>query len=433
MTGAGVLFVTGMNHRTAPVDVREQLALEEEKVREILAELSGRGLLEELMILATCNRVEVYGVAAAPGEARSAAFTRLGSQRGLAWRDLEPLLYTVTGDEAALHAFRVAASLDSMVLGEPQILGQVKDAFALAQSAGTAGPILHALMSQAFNAAKRVRTETEIGRLAVSISYAAVELARKIFDGLEGKAALLVGAGEMSELAARHLIDNGTLPLYVANRTWSRAQELARGLGGVAVPFEQLEATLPLVDIVITSTAAREPIVTAEHARRALQARRGRPLFFIDIAVPRNVDPAVNDLENAFCYDIDDLRSVVESNLKERQREALRAQALLEREVSKFSTRLQQLEVVPTIVSLREKLESIRRAELERALGRLPGAAEETRRVMEALSQAIVNKVLHAPMVKLKDSSRAGHGRRWTEMISELFGLRGPGASGPEA
>jgi glutamyl-tRNA reductase len=348
----------------------------------------------------------------------------------MAWRDLEPLLYTATGDEAALHAFRVAASLDSMVLGEPQILGQVKDAFALAQSAGTAGPVLHALMSQAFSAAKRVRSETLVGRLAVSISYAAVELARRIFEGLEGKSVLLVGAGEMSELAARHLVDHGALPVYVTNRTWSRAQELARGLGGTAVPFDQLAATLALVDIVVTSTAAPEPIVTVDQVRAALEKRRTRPLFFIDIAVPRNVEPAVNDLENAFCYDIDDLRAVVEANLKERQREALRAQTLLEGEVVKFATRLQQLEVVPTIVSLREKLEAIRRAELERALGRLPGAGEETRRVMEALSQAIVNKVLHAPLVKLKDSSRAGHARRWTEMISELFGLRGPGRPG---
>ncbi|HEV3347964.1 MAG TPA: glutamyl-tRNA reductase [Methylomirabilota bacterium] len=422
-----LLFVAGMNHRTAPVAMREQLALEEEKIREILADLSGRGLVQEVMILSTCNRVEVYGVAAVPGEARSQAFSRLGSHRGVAWRELEPLLYTATGDEAALHAFRVAASLDSMVLGEPQILGQVKDAFALAQSVGTAGPVLHALMSQAFSAAKRVRSETLVGRLAVSISYAAVELARRIFEGLEGKAVLLVGAGEMSELAARHLIDHGALPIYVANRTWSRAQELARGLGGVPVPFDQLEATMARVDIVITSTAAPEPVVTAAQVRAALHARRGRPLFFIDIAVPRNVEPAVNDLEGAFCYDIDDLRAVVESNLKERQREAQRAQVLLEREVDKFVGRLQQLEVVPTIVSLREKLEAIRRAELERALARLPGAAEDTRRVMDALSQAIVNKVLHAPMVKLKDSSRAGHGRRWTEMISELFGLRGSG------
>ena len=427
MAPDGLLFVAGMNHRTAPVAMREQLAFEEEKIREILADLSGRGLLQEVMILSTCNRVEVYGVAAVPGEARSQAFSRLGSHRGVAWRELEPLLYTATGDEAALHAFRVAASLDSMVLGEPQILGQVKDAFALAQSAGTAGPVLHALMSHAFSAAKRVRSETLVGRLAVSISYAAVELARRIFEGLEGKAVLLVGAGEMSELAARHLIDHGALPIYVANRTWSRAQELARGLGGVPVPFDQLEATLARVDIVITSTAAPEPVVTAAQVRAALHARRGRPLFFIDIAVPRNVEPAVNDLEGAFCYDIDDLRAVVESNLKERQREAQRAQVLLEREVDKFAGRLQQLEVVPTIVSLREKLEAIRRAELERALARLPGAAEDTRRVMDSLSQAIVNKVLHAPMVKLKDSSRAGHGRRWTEMISELFGLRGSG------
>ena len=427
MAPDGLLFVAGMNHRTAPVAMREQLAFEEEKIREILADLSGRGLLQEVMILSTCNRVEVYGVAAVPGEARSQAFSRLGSHRGVAWRELEPLLYTATGDEAALHAFRVAASLDSMVLGEPQILGQVKDAFALAQSAGTAGPVLHALMSHAFSAAKRVRSETLVGRLAVSISYAAVELARRIFEGLDGKAVLLVGAGEMSELAARHLIDHGALPIYVANRTWSRAQELARGLGGVPVPFDQLEATLARVDIVITSTAAPEPVVTAAQVRAALHARRGRPLFFIDIAVPRNVEPAVNDLEGAFCYDIDDLRAVVESNLKERQREAQRAQVLLEREVDKFAGRLQQLEVVPTIVSLREKLEAIRRAELERALARLPGAAEDTRRVMDALSQAIVNKVLHAPMVKLKDSSRAGHGRRWTEMISELFGLRGSG------
>jgi glutamyl-tRNA reductase len=432
MSTPGTLFVAGMNHRSAPVALREQLALEEDKIREILADLAGRGLLDEVMIISTCNRVEVYGVAAVPGEARTAAFGRLGSHRGLTWRDLEPHVYTSTGDEAVLHAFRVAASLDSLILGEPQILGQVKDAFALAQSTGTAGPVLHALMHRTFAAAKRVRTETEVGRLAVSVSYAAVELARKIFDGLEGRAVLLLGAGEMSELAARHLVDHGALPLYVANRTWSRAQELARALGGTAVPFEQLAATLALVDIVIASTAAPEPIVTAAQVRAALQGRRNRPLFLIDIAVPRNVEPAVNDIENAFCYDIDDLRSVVEANLKERQREALRAQALLEGEVAKFSTRLQQLDVVPTIVSLREKLEAIRRAELERALGRLPGAGEETRRVMEAMSQAIVNKVLHAPMVKLKDSSRAGHGRRWTEVISELFGLRGADRPDPD-
>jgi glutamyl-tRNA reductase len=281
-------------------------------------------------------------------------------------------------------------------------------------------------MTQAFSVAKKVRSETEIGRLAVSVSFAAVELARKIFGGLEGKSVLLVGAGEMGELAARHLVDQGTLPVYVANRTWSRAQELARTLTGTAVPFEQLSATLAMVDIVITSTAAPEPIIRKADVQQALHVRRSRPLFFIDIAVPRNVDAAVNELDNVFCYDVDDLRSVVESNLRERQREAQRAEALVRREVERFAQRLKDLEVVPTIVSLREKVEAIRRAEVDKALSRLPQSDEETRRVLEALSQAIVNKVLHAPTAKLRDSTRAGHGRRWTELISELFGLRAP-------
>ncbi len=422
----GTLFVAGMSHRTAPLEVREQLALEEDKIREILGDLSGRGLLAEVMILSTCNRVEVYGVADVPGEARSAAFTRLGAQRGVRLGDLEPLLYTKTEDEAVRHTFRVAASLDSMVLGEPQILGQVKDAFALGQSASTVGPLLHSLMTQAFGVAKRVRSETEVGRLAVSVSFAAVELARKIFGSLEGKSVLLVGAGEMGELAARHLVDQGTLPVYVANRTWGRAQELARALAGTAVPFEQLNATMAAVDIVITSTAAPEPVIRKADVQQALHVRRSRPLFFIDIAVPRNVEAAVNELDNAFCYDVDDLRSVVESNLRERQREAQRAEALVWREVERFAQRLKDLEVVPTIVSLREKVEAIRRAEVDKALSRLPQADEDTRRVVEALSQAIVNKVLHAPTEKLRDSSRAGHGRRWTQLISELFGLRAP-------
>jgi glutamyl-tRNA reductase len=423
----GLLFVAGLSHHQAPIEVREQLAVESDKVREILADLGAGGLLAEAMILATCNRVEIYAVADVPGEARDATFSRLGAQRGVAPRAIEPLLYTKTEEEAVLHAFRVAASLDSMVLGEPQILGQVKDAFALAQSAGTVGPVLHSLMSQAFAVAKKVRTETEVGRLAVSVSFAAVELARKIFGSLEGKSVLLVGAGEMGELAARHLVDHGAQPLYVTNRTWSRAQELARSLAGMAAPFAELHDTMALVDIVIASTAATEPLIRTAEVREVLHARRERPLFFIDIGVPRNVEAGVNELDNAFCYDVDDLRSVVDSNLRERQREAQRAESIVQREVERFAARLRDLEVVPTIVSLREKLEAIRRAELAKALGRLPGADEETRRVMEALSQSIVNKVLHAPTVKLRDSSRAGHGHRWIELVSEVFGLKGSG------
>lgn len=420
------LFVAGMNHRSAAVEVREQLALEEDKLRGILADLNDRGLCAEVMILSTCNRVEVYGLAEAPGEARAAAFRALGAARGVSLAQVEPLLYHKTEGEAVLHAFRVAASLDSMILGEPQILGQVKDAFALAQSCRTVGPTLHALMTQAFSVAKRIRTETEVGRHAVSASYAAVELARKIFGSLEDKAVLLVGAGEMGELAARHLMEQGAMPVYVANRTWSRAQELAQTLAGTAVPYEQFPVTMAAVDVVITSTAAPEPIVRAPEVDRALHSRRHRPLFFIDLGVPRNVEPAVNDLEGAFCYDVDDLRLVVEANLRERHKEAQRAEALVEREVAKFAARLRDLEVVPTIVSLREKLETIRRGELDKALSRLPAASEETRQVMEALSQAIVNKVLHAPIVKLKDSTRQGHHARLAELISELFGLRRP-------
>ena len=426
------LFVAGLSHRTAPLEVREQLALDEDKLREVLGDLAGRGTCAEVMIVSTCNRVEVYGVADVPGEARSAAFRRMGSQRGIGLPALEPLLYTKYGPEAVQHAFRVASSLDSMILGEPQILGQVKDAFALAQSCRTVGPVLHSLLSQAFAVAKRVRSDTEVGRHAVSVAFAAVELARRIFDGLDGRSVLLVGAGEMGELAARHLQDQGTLPVYVANRTSSRAQELARELSGTAVPFEELFAVMAQVDIVITSTAATEPIVTMADAAQAIHGRRGRPLFFIDIAVPRNVAAEVNDLDGVFVYDVDDLRSVVETNLRERMREAQRAEALVEREVTKFADRLRSLEVVPTIVSLREKLEEIRQAELARALGRLPGADDATRQALEALSQGIVNKVLHAPTVKLRDSSKAGHGRRWIEVISELFGLGGKSRGGPE-
>ena len=420
----GTLFVAGMNHRSAPIAVREQLALGEDKLRGVPAGLTHRGLCAEVMILSTCNRVEVYGLADVPGEARAAAFRGLGAARGVSLQQIETLLYSKTEDEAVLHAFRVAASLDSMILGEPQILGQVKDAFALAQSCRTVGPTLHALMTQAFSVAKRIRTDTEVGRHAVSASYAAVELARKIFGSLESKAVLLVGAGEMGELAARHLQEHGAMPMYVANRTWSRAQDLAHTLSGTAVPYEQFAATMAEVDVVITSTAAPEPIVRAQDVERALHSRRHRPLFFIDLAVPRNVEPAVNDLEDAFCYDVDDLRLVVEANLRERQKEAQRAEAVVAREVAKFVVRLRDLEVVPTIVSLRDKLEAIRRGELDKALSRLPAASDETRKVMEALSQAIVNKVLHAPIVKLKNSSREGHHARFTELISELFGLR---------
>lgn len=420
----GTLFVAGLNHRVAPVRVREQLALEPDKLREVLTDVIGEGALSEVMILSTCNRVEVYGVADAPGEARAMVFRHLCQQRGVAPAALDPMLYTKTETEAVHHAFRVASSLDSMVLGEPQILGQVKEAFATAQSCQTIGPALHGLWTKAFAVAKKVRTETDVARHAVSVSFAAVELAKKIFAGLEGRTVLLVGAGEMGELAARHLLEQGAFPIYVANRTWSRAEELARALSGTAVAFADLAATMATVDIVVTSTGAPEPIITREAVQRAMHLRRSRPLFFVDIAVPRDVEPGVNELGNVFCYDIDDLKQVVDANLREREREAQRAEALVRSEVERFVAGRRDQEVVPTIISLRARLEAIRQAEVAKALARLPEASPETRQTLEALSTAIINKILHVPITKLRESSRSGHGGSWTAFVHELFGLR---------
>jgi len=417
------LFVAGLSHRNAPVELREQLAVDEDKLRELLRDVAATGVVREALILSTCNRVEVYAIADVPGEARTATFRQLCRHRGVEPASVETVLYTHADGEAVRHAFRVASSLDSMMIGEPQILGQVKNAFALAQSCETVGPALHTLFTQAFTVAKRVRTETEIARHAVSVSFAAVELAKKIFAGLDGKAVLLVGAGKMSELAARHLIEQGAFPLYVANRTWARAQELARALAGTAVPFDELATALATVDIVITSTGAPEPVIRREFVQPLVHSRRGRPLFFIDIAVPRDVEDSVDTLDGVYCYDIDDLKQVVDANIRERLREAHRAEALVEREVAKFLARLGDVEVIPTIVSLRERLEIIRSGEVKRTLARLPGATPETREAIEALSAAIVNKILHAPITKLRESSRAGSPRSWLELVHELFGL----------
>ncbi|HEY7649909.1 MAG TPA: glutamyl-tRNA reductase [Methylomirabilota bacterium] len=417
------LFAAGLSHHTASLEVREALALDEDALREVLRDLQASEVLSEAVILATCNRVELYGVATVPGEARTAAFRRLCRHRGVDPDSLKNLLYTHLEGDAVRHAFRVASSLDSMVLGEPQILGQVKDAFALAQSCQTVGPTLHTLFTQAFAVAKRVRTDTEIGRHAVSVSFAAVELGRKIFDGLQGRAVLLLGAGQMGELAARHLVEHGAFPIYVVNRTWARAQDLARSLAGTAVPFDDLGSAIASVDIVIASTGAPAPLITRDMVARIMHGRGARPLFFIDIAVPRDVEASVGRLDDVYCYDIDDLKQVVDANIRQRAREAQRAEGLVERESVRFVVRLVDVEVVPTIVSLRERLEAIRAGEVRKALARLPEASPSTRQAMEALSTAIVNKILHAPITKLRESSRAGAGRSWTELVQELFGL----------
>jgi glutamyl-tRNA reductase len=417
------VFVAGLSHRNAPVALREQLAVEDDKLRELLQDVHATGVLREAVLLSTCNRVELYAVAEAPGEARAAVFRRLCRYRGIDPASVESGLYTHEDEDAVRHAFRVAASLDSMMIGEPQILGQVKDAFALAQACEVVGPALHTLFTQAFTVAKKVRTETQIGRHAVSVAFAAVELAKKIFTTLAGKSVLLLGAGKMSELAARHLVEQGAFPIYVVNRTWARAQELARSLAGTAVPFDELATAMAAVDIVLASTAATSPVVTREAVQRVMQARRGRPLFFIDIAVPRDVEAGVSALPDVYCYDIDALRQVVDANIRERAREAQRAESLVEREVARFAARLRDVEVIPTIVSLRERLEEIRLGEVRKTLARLPEASPDTRAAIDALSSAIVNKILHAPITKLRESSRAGASRSWLELVHELFAL----------
>ena len=417
------LFVAGLSHKNAPVALRELLAVEEDKLRELLHDLQSSDVLREVVVLSTCNRVEVYGVAEAPGEARALAFRSLCRHRGVDLATVEPLLYTHVDADAVRHAFRVSASLDSMMIGEPQILGQVKEAFALAQACEAVGPHLHPLFSHAFSVAKRVRTETEIARHAVSVSFAAVELAKKIFDGLGGRAVLLVGAGKMSELAARHLVEQGAFPIYVANRTWARAQDLARSLSGTAVPWDELPTALAAVDIVVTSTGAPDPVITRAAVTRVMHGRRGRPLFFIDIAVPRDVESGVDGLDDVYRYDVDDLKQVVDANLRERAREAQRAETLVEREVGKFMARQGDTEVIPTIVSLRARLEEIRLGEVKKTLARLPDVSPETRAAIEALSSAMVSKILHAPITKLRESSRAGASRSWQELVHELFGL----------
>jgi glutamyl-tRNA reductase len=427
------LFVTGLSHRNAPVSVREQIAVEEDKLREILGDVQASGVAAEIVVLSTCNRVEVYGVAEVAGEARGAIFRHLCRQRGVPIAAVEPVLYTLEDAEAIRHAFRVASSLDSMMIGEPQILGQVKDAFALAQACETVGPTLHTLFTHAFAVAKKVRSETEIARHAVSVSFAAVELAKKIFAGLTGRAVLLVGAGKMGELAAKHLVEQGAFPIYVTNRTWSRAQEIARALAGTAVPFDELTSAMSAVDIVITSTGASAPLVTRPMVQGLMQGRR-RPLFFIDIAVPRNVETSVNTLDNVYVYDIDDLNNVIETNLEERQREASLAEEIVVAEVAGFRRWLDSQQVTPTIVSLRRKFDDVRHAEVAKALSALGTADPKTRKVVESLAAAILNKVLHSPIASLK---RETDGRSPMEMVTavrEIFDLPEVEADGaPEA
>ena len=399
------LLLTGLNHKTAPVELRERLAISPDKLAEETRALLDHPGIREGIILSTCNRVELLVCYEGDDPALPNYLNRHFS---VDTQSLQPHLYEHHETEAVRHLFRVAASLDSMVVGEPQILGQVKESYSAARSVGAVGGNLERLLQGAFSAAKKVRTETQIGSSSVSIASVAVDLARKIFGSLEGKRVLLVGAGKMSELAARHLMQQGARSLLVANRTQERALRLAQKFDGHVIPFEALHARADEADILITSTGSTEFLFRTPHAQQFLHRRRNRPIFFIDIAVPRDVDPAINKLDGIFLYDIDDLQSVAASNLSVRSREAGRAEAILEQELIRYQRRLETLDVVPTLVRLQSYAEDMRQAELRRAQSRLQSLTPEQIAAVEAVTRGLVNKFLHHPLQALKTAAREG-------------------------
>jgi glutamyl-tRNA reductase len=398
------IILLGINHHTAPVEVRERLAFSEAELPTALQMLIERQAAQECVILSTCNRVEVLAEAADANQLRDFVY----ELKRLPLNCLNHHLVQLTDTEAIKHTFRVAASLDSMIVGEPQILGQVKDAFQLAQNAGTVGHTLTRLMNRAFAVAKKVRNETGIAANAVSISYVAVELARKVFDSLAGTTVLLLGAGEMAEFAAKHFITNGAKKLLIANRTFENAKNLAAEMNGEAVSFEALDHRLTEADIVLCSTGAAHHLVTAPQIEQVLENRRYRPMFLIDISVPRNIDPAISELDNAFVFDIDDLEAVAEANLQERQREAERAEIIVAAEAERFAASLTEGNLNKVIGVFRREMQQLALDELERSRKRLGALTPEQEEALQVLLNSLVNKFTH-PIIKQLRDSEDGH------------------------
>jgi glutamyl-tRNA reductase len=403
------ILLIGLNHKTAPVEIRECIGFAGDESDQALLDLHALDAVHEVLLVSTCNRVEVLLTSPAKDEAARQVINFLSEMNHIPVADFEDNLYQHVGDDAVRHVFRVAASLDSMVVGEPQILGQIKEAYRTAATKRTSGVILNRLLHKTFLVAKRIRTETGIGDHAVSISYAAIELARKIFGDLEGRRVLLIGAGEMAELAVEHLIRNRADEILVANRTFERGVELARRFNGRAIRFEEIEDGLETVDIVISSTGAKDFVIRREQVRRVMRRRRNRPLFFIDIAVPRDIDPEINRLNSIYVYDIDDLKGVIEENIEDRQRAAVKGERLVDEAVIRFRQWYQSLDVVPTIVGLRRKFEQVIRAEVTRTCpgGTTQGVAEDA---LDKMVNALVNKILHDPTTILKREE--GHGNK---------------------
>lgn len=399
------IVVIGLNHRTADVEMREKLACDGEKLSRALKSLVSINEIKEGIILSTCNRVEIYGVTDDFAHGVKEIKKFLSIFHNIPIESLEGVLYAYEGDDAVRHIFRVSSSLDSMVLGEPQILGQIKDAYEKALSHHTTGVMLNHLMKKAISVAKRVRTETKIAENAVSISYAAVELAKKIFEDINTKTAMLLGAGDMAELAARHLLNSGVKEIIVSNRTYERALDLAADFKGRAVRWEDFLKEMLFADIVICSTGAPNYILTEEQARKMMKDRRHKSIFIIDISVPRNIDPEINKIDNVYLYDIDDLQGIVHSNILERKKEAEAAEEIVRQAVKTFISWERSLKAVPTIVDIRNRAESIRKAEIEKFMNKLNGMNEEDKKIVEALTNSIVNKLLHPSLTALKENA----------------------------
>jgi glutamyl-tRNA reductase len=417
-----MLVLLGVNHASAPLEFRERLAFSEEELPAALGRLLADGTFLEAVMLSTCNRVEVLALARDSHGAPEAVEAFLARERGVSSHEIRRYSYRHANKEVVRHLFEVASGLDSMILGEPQILGQVKQAYRVAREAGTTGSLLERLLQHGLATAKRVRHETGVSKNAISIAYAAVELARKIFDDLAGRQALLLGAGKMSELAARHLAAAG-VRLTVASRTFQRAAVVAERLKGEPVHWDAALAHLRDVDIVVSGTAAPGIVLEAAPVREVFRHRRGRPLFFIDIAVPRDIDPAVNRIDGAYLYDVDDLQGVVDSNLEERKRAAGVARELIAAEVESFERWRSSLQITPAISALRERLQRMGQGEVERFRRRLAGLSPEQHAAVEELAKALVQKILHRPITRLKSSAERGDASRTVALYKEIFGI----------
>jgi glutamyl-tRNA reductase len=417
------IVLLGLNHKTAPVALRECLAFSPDETSAILRAFLESPVINEAVLVSTCNRVEVLMAAEDKTNAVRTAKTFLSEFKKLPASEFEKSLYIHKGEDAVRHIFRVASSLDSMVVGEPQILGQIKEAYKLATLKKTSGVILNKLFHRTFFVAKRVRSETGIGDHAVSISYAAIELGRKIFGAFEEKKVLLIGAGEMAELAVEHLIRNRAGEILVANRTFENGVKLAKRFKGRAIRFEEIADSLERVDIVISSTASTDYVVTRNQVKAIIRRRRNRPIFFIDIAVPRNIDPEINRLTNSYVYDIDDLKGVIDESIENRNKEAIKGERIVDEAVIGFRQWYDNLDVVPTIVALREKMDAIAQAEIKKTLHALKHLSDDDRQAIARMTRAMINKILHDPLLLLKSNGYHQNKSGYLDTTRKLFKL----------